>query len=141
MISNIKDALIDAKRYKSVMSILRHIAEFEDRFYTVPPFVDIIDETAWGIHGVAIAAAAKNLIRLINGKGTNRAFIDLRIYVNSEVNIMLRNFANDISHRKYPHTDMNEIRKWQTLLHILNCLDYYDNNGEVDFTVPECWKK
>ena len=72
----------------------------------------------------------------ILGDGTE-IFLALEAYVHTELDMMLHNYANSISHRMEPEEDMEEIRAWQVFLssihHLMNPLD-------MDFTIPRGWR-
>ena len=69
------------------------------------------------------------------------------MYVESELEVLLHNYANSCAHRNIPpEEDLEIIRAWEILNSTLNYMlfenrcTYSDNNNPDDFTIPEGWK-
>ncbi len=144
----IKEKLQESGRYEQIMEIVAKIAV--RNFGDVPVRLQYNSEMK-PVSRVKISdvRTGLNLWLLLIGKeqvsGGNVAetLFALEAYVSTELDMMLHNYANSISHRTEPEEDMEEIRAWQVFLssihHLMNPWDP-EYGTQTDFTIPKGWR-
>ena len=141
----ISKILRDSGRYDDIIKILEKISMNNNYDFPVNAYVDDDGKTKWRVPGDDVRKGAVLLLSIINNNEAITEASDqyecLRHVVETSADIMLHNYANFLSHRIKPDDDMENIRAYQILSHLL----FYIGNEEVmscgDFTVPVGWKK
>ena len=79
----------------------------------------------------------------VSGGNVTETLFALEAYASTELDMMLHNYANSISHRTEPEEDMEDIRAWQVFLssihHLMNPWDP-EYGTQMDFTIPKGWR-
>ena len=138
---SIKEKLLEAGRYNSVLSILEKIIKDDQSSYPVDAYKDYSStETKWRVDGDFVRNEASKLISKITleeDKTINeKEYFYLEQYISTETCQMLHNYAVSISHRNdNPREDMEVIRTWEILENLLFNLDDVSS-----WTIPDGWK-
>ena len=140
----IRKILEDAGRYYDCFNILHNIInEFDEDTNYPCPHKDDNGERKERIKGKLIIDEASKLLPLIQSDQevdrTKYDFDNLRSYISFKTNIMLHNYAVDISHHNDPDDDMETIMGFMVLENLLDCWRISDDN--FFWTIPETWKK
>ena len=141
----ISKILRDSGRYDDIIKILEKISMNNNYDFPVNAYVDNDNKTKWRVPGDDVRKGAVTLLSIIKNNEVITEASDqyecLRHVVETSADIMLHNYANFLSHRIKPIDDMENIRAYQILSHLL----FYIGNEEImswgDFTVPVGWKK
>ena len=134
-----KQILIDAGRYEGVSSILTNLSILPGYQHPVSPYVKEDGTVSFDVLGVNLRNQASLLLRRLNGEqelGPVKDYLDLSLYVQSILNMMLHNYANHISHRIEPDVDMEDVRTWAVLSNLIDELAFCDE----EWTIAEGWK-
>ena len=158
---SIKEKLLEAGRYGSVLNILEKITNDNQSTYPTDPYVVYYStktecrddsrpihtcadcsskETKWRVDGEDVRKEASKLISRISLEQDETIkeedYFNLRQYISTETCRMLHNYAVSISHRNdNPKEDMEVIRTWEILENLLFNLDDVSS-----WTIPNGWK-
>jgi hypothetical protein len=151
---SIKTALKEAGRYNQVLYILNSIIHDEDlhtNSYPSNAYVTRGGQSSWRVNGYSVMFAAITLHHIISEDlrvdCTTEEFFFLKQHVDSVCDMILHNYAIEISHRGSHTTSMDKIRGWLVLLDILQSYGFFMNDGceetedRVLFYIPDGWKR
>ena len=140
----IREVLEEAGRYYGCFNIIHNIINDLNKDINYPcPHKDNDGKRKERIKGKLLIDEASKLLTLIQSNQevdrTKYDFDNLRSYISFQANIMLHNYAIDISHHNTPCTSMETIRDFLVLENLLDCWCISDD--KFFWTIPETWKK
>ena len=136
---SMKDKLINAGRYNSIIKILSDIKNITDPEPPVNAYCNYDGITSWRVDGHKLRIEAADLYKRIQNNESaadlNPAnYYNLLQVVKSDADNMLHNYANAIMHRKKPDGKPGLIRSYLVLEHMIICIG-------KSWIIPEGWKK
>lgn len=140
---SMKNTLIEAGRYDQIISILRKIVFTTNDYFAVDYHL-YKGESSFLVSGADVRVEAGQLIESIDDHTVDRMktedFENLHQYIDSRLNILLRSYALQLSHRKTPDEEsMETIRQWSILNHLLVCLSI-NKDETYRWHIPEGWE-
>lgn len=133
--------LKEAGRYDQVTDILVKIATGCNAYtYPVHPFIDDDFTTKWRVEGSSIRKQALRLLEIVVDKEDVKvidemSFTQISAYVESHADILLHNYAINVSHKIEPDVDMDEARNWLVLGSLIKGLHLPE-----EWAVSDGWK-
>lgn len=153
MIPNIFiDALKESGRYNQVIKILDKIISDTKLEGETPvsAYVDENNNTQWRVDAISVKMEASLLKGALLYDNTDIFVSDydsLRQYVSSKTDIMLHNYAIEISYRKDKHQiKMGTIRGWLCLDNIIYNIpitreEAQNKTSPLYYEIPKAWRK
>lgn len=144
----IKETLLEAGKYDDVVNILTHIAiNTSDDLQPIDAFVGDDGKAVTHVSGIEVIHQALELLQLIKdglkfeyfeSPEMAEKFETLQHFVESNTDMMLHNYAVNISHKAKPNIEMDQIRSWLILDNLL--LNFGIEDEEHEWYIPEGWK-
>lgn len=141
---SVKTILIEAGRYDQVMDILNKTTQLSDHSFPVNCYSDN-GKASFRVDGSDVRNEAYNLIQGIETDAINTMVVDdfenLFQYVHSHTDMLLHNYAVNVSHgQSNPNPDMDNIRVWCILDNLIMCLGIQNCDDGWDWDIPDGWK-
>lgn len=147
--TKIEYTLKEANRYDDVIEILDNIITTTNRMTTCPVNPYSRDGfISYKVNGKDVSEEAEKFLQLIKGDTTEglneKSFMNLGLYIKTNSDIQLHNFAVLASHRilrpdSEVVTELDTIRKWEILDNMLDNFKLY--NFLDDYKIPDGWRK